>query len=96
MTTGDQDPRAELTDEQLDALLKSADQELLEYIQARTDPTAVLAQVMASSGAGRDTLPLRNPTFTGRTSALQDLERRLVAHDPSGHLPGKEMIAATI
>jgi hypothetical protein len=36
-----------LTDEQLDALLESADQELLLHIQASTDPTAILTGLLA-------------------------------------------------
>jgi outer membrane protein OmpA-like peptidoglycan-associated protein len=36
-----------LTDEQLDALLESADQELLLHIQATTDPTATLTKLLA-------------------------------------------------
>ena len=37
-----------LTDEQLDALLDSAGQELLLHIQASTDPTATLAKLLAA------------------------------------------------
>jgi outer membrane protein OmpA-like peptidoglycan-associated protein len=37
-----------LTDEQLDALLESADHELLLHIQANTDPTATLTGLMAA------------------------------------------------
>jgi outer membrane protein OmpA-like peptidoglycan-associated protein len=36
----------ELTDDQLDALLASADEELLQHIQASTDPSATLAELM--------------------------------------------------
>jgi hypothetical protein len=37
-----------LTDAQLDALLGSADQELLHHIQANTDPTATLVELLAT------------------------------------------------
>ena len=49
MNTGDQAPRAELTDQQLDALLDSADRELLDYIQASTDPDATLTAIMTDN-----------------------------------------------
>jgi hypothetical protein len=38
----------ELTDDQLDALLDHAGQELLHYTQAHTDPTATLAKLLAT------------------------------------------------
>jgi hypothetical protein len=37
-----------LTDDQLDALLERADRELLHHIQASTDPTATLAELLAA------------------------------------------------
>jgi outer membrane protein OmpA-like peptidoglycan-associated protein len=52
------DPRKsdELSDDQLDALLASADQDLLQHIQAGTDPNATLADLM-SIQAGTGTHP---------------------------------------
>ena len=50
-----------LTDEQLDALLESAGQELLLHIQASTDPTATLAKLLAApanpNGGQADPVP---------------------------------------
>jgi outer membrane protein OmpA-like peptidoglycan-associated protein len=53
------DPRksGELSDDQLDALLASADEDLLQHIQAGTDPNAILADLMsiqAGTGAHPD------------------------------------------
>jgi hypothetical protein len=58
MNAGNRDSGNDLTDDQLDALLASADQELLYHIQASTDPSATLAELMtiqADTETGNDT-----------------------------------------
>jgi hypothetical protein len=47
MTNGDPIPIDELTDSKLDALLESADLELLDQVHVVTDPNAALTRVMA-------------------------------------------------
>jgi hypothetical protein len=79
VNTDDQTPRSELSDEQLDALLDSADQELLDYIQTSIDPTATLAAIMTdseTSTAGQ----------ARRSRSVPSLAGRLAAHSHAGPL----------
>ena len=75
MNTDDQTPRSELSDEQLDALLDGADQELLDYIQTSIDPTATLAAIMTDSETSTADQARRSqsvPSFAGRLAGLRE------------------------
>jgi hypothetical protein len=61
MNASDPARRNNLTDEQLDALLDQAGQEVLHYIQARTDPAATLNQLMTGPPGRNPATPTRRP-----------------------------------
>jgi hypothetical protein len=73
MNTDDQAPRGELNDQELDALLDSADQNLLDYIQTNIDRTAALARIMTDSEARASASDQARrsqsvPSFAGRSA----------------------------
>jgi outer membrane protein OmpA-like peptidoglycan-associated protein len=61
MTASDPANRKQLTDEELDALLESASEELLLHIQANTDPTAVLTELLATPADRQDSRAAPEP-----------------------------------
>jgi outer membrane protein OmpA-like peptidoglycan-associated protein len=67
------DPRTsdELSDDQLDALLASADEDLLQHIQAGADPNAVLAGLMSIQGGAE-----ADPYSSASVDAAGDLRLR--------------------
>ena len=102
MDAGDPRKSDDLTDDQLDALLASADEEPPEYIQAGTDPSATLADLMtiqADTETGNDTETGSNASASvvtvsypcGSTARRRvGVSQAILAHDQCrGHFSGR-------
>jgi len=76
MSTSDRPPRSELTDEQLDAVLASTDQELLDQIRSRDDAAATLTAILSDSSAAPGEATSRVP----QSRAAELIAQRTFVH----------------
>jgi hypothetical protein len=70
MTASDPADRTELTDDRLDSLLRSADDELLHHIQAAVDPAITLTAVMNIGTAGAEQARPDEPAHADQAAVL--------------------------